>query len=62
MATLIVGPGTDIKKLKKRLKERGFVLRVYHKSDGRAEYRIYCNSYQPISQESLMDLLKGLLE
>lgn len=60
MANLVVGPGTDIKKLKKALKKIGFVLRVYRKSDGGVRYTVHRNTYRTDADiEGLMRLLKG---
>ena len=45
MARIKINPSTDIKTLKRDLKKRGFVLRVYHPPDGSTRYVVHRNRY-----------------
>ena len=47
MAQVTIKPGTDIPKLKKELKKRGFILRVYKQPDGSERYTMHRHTYRP---------------
>ena len=61
MARVTLKEGTDVPKLKKALKKRGFVLREYKEPDGSKRYTLHRNPYLPVefagSFEDLNDLL-----
>ena len=49
MARIKINPSTDIKTLKRELKKRGYVLRVYHPPDGSTRYVVHRQIYKMIA-------------
>lgn len=61
MANVTLKPGTNVPKLKKALKQRGFVLREYHQPDGSKKYTLHRNPYLQGPLEGNFEDLNELL-
>ena len=61
MANLRLKPGTNVPKLKKELKKRGFILRKYKQPDGTHRYSLLRNTYLPPEALENLNDLKELL-